>query len=395
MYLKKTENELRRKTREVAVGDKIVGGTNPIWVQSMTIPDTSDTPAVLEQIGRLEAADCEIIRVTVDDEQSLGAIPAIMNEMTVPLVADIHFRHVLALGAVEAGVHKVRINPGNIGGQERFVEVIKACKNKGTAMRVGVNAGSLERDIVEKWGYPCPPALVESALRHIETCESLGYDQVVVSLKSSDVNNCVEAYRLFSEQCDYPLHVGVTEAGMPPYGLTKSAMGIGHLLMDGIGDTIRVSLLADPVEEVHAGFDILKASGRRVNSPEVIACPTCGRLAIDLEKIVHEITAKLEGCTKPIKVSVLGCIVNGPGEAREADLGIAAGNGKGMIFRNGEKLYTVTEDEMVDKLLEEIDKFDLEADDVTARRRAQQEKAADQARAAGEKPDDNQPSFEV
>ena len=379
MYNKQTEQEIRRPTREVAVGKLIIGGDNPIWVQSMTTPDTSDADAVIAQTRRLEEAGCELIRVTVDDEQSLEQVPKIMAAMNVPFVADIHFRHVLALRAIEAGVHKVRINPGNIQGRDRFVEVIKACKNKGVAMRVGVNSGSLEKDLVEKWGYPCPPAMVESALRHIETCEQYGFDQIVVSLKSSDVRACVDAYRLFSEQSDYPLHVGVTEAGSPPYGLIKSALGIGTLLLDGIGDTIRVSLLADPVEEIPAAFDILKSCRRRVLSPELIACPTCGRLAIDLNRIMAEIEERLKTCTKPIKVSVLGCIVNGPGEAREADIGIAAGNGKGMIFRNGEKLYTVTEAEMVDKLIEEIDKFELESDDVIARRRRQQEKAAAQA----------------
>jgi (E)-4-hydroxy-3-methylbut-2-enyl-diphosphate synthase len=256
--------------------------------------------------------------------------------------------------ALDHPVDKIRINPGNIGGYERFKQVVRKAKDRGLPMRVGVNAGSLERELVEKYGFPCPPAMVESAVRYIEIAEAEGYHDMIVSLKSSDVNTVVDAYRLFAQFCDYPTHVGVTEAGKPPYAVTKSASGLAPILLDGIGDTIRISLLGDPVPEIAAAFDILQATQRRVRKPELIACPTCGRLAIDLEKIIADLEKRLEGKTTPVKISVLGCVVNGPGEAREADIGIAAGNGKGVIFRNGEIVRHVQEAEMVDALLEEV-----------------------------------------
>src|SRR6204780_3750421 len=266
----------------------------------------------------------------------------------------------MALAALDHPVDKIRINPGNIGGYDRYRQVIRKCKDRGVAMRIGVNAGSLERELVEKHGFPCPPAMVESALRYIEIAEAEGYHDIIISLKSSDVLTVVEAYRLYAKQANYPTHIGVTEAGKPPYAVTKSACGLAPILLDGIGATIRISLLGDPVPEIAAAFDILQATQRRVRRPELIACPTCGRLEIDLEKIIAELEQRLEGRTTPCKISVLGCVVNGPGEAREADLGIAAGGGKGMIFKRGEKLYTIPEAEMVDALMPEIDIWEIE-----------------------------------
>jgi (E)-4-hydroxy-3-methylbut-2-enyl-diphosphate synthase len=337
----------RQKTREVRVGDKVVGGNNPVWVQSMTTTDTFDVEGTVAQIKRLEEAGCELVRVTVPKPEDARVLTDIRKRIGIPLICDIHFDYKMALMALDHPVDKIRINPGNIGGYDRFKQVIRKAKDRGLPMRIGVNAGSLERELVEKYGFPCPPAMVESAIRYIEIAEGEGYHDMIVSLKSSDVLTVVDAYRLFAKYCDYPTHIGVTEAGKPPYAVTKSAAGLSPILLDGIGDTIRISLLGDPVPEIAAAFDILQATQRRVRKPELIACPTCGRLAIDLEKII----ADLE---KPVKISVLGCVVNGPGEAREADIGIAAGNGKGVIFRNGEIVRNVVEAEMVDALLEEV-----------------------------------------
>ena len=344
----------RHKTREVRVGKLVFGGENPVWVQSMTTTDTFDVDATVAQIKKLEEAGCELVRVTVPKPEDAGALSQIKSRTGIPLICDIHFDYKMALTALDHPVDKIRINPGNIGGYDRFRQVVRKARDKGLPMRIGVNAGSLERELVERYGFPCPPAMVESAIRYIEIAESEGYDQMVVSLKSSDVNTAVEAYRLFAKFCDYPTHIGITEAGKPPYAVTKSAVGLGAILLDGIGDTIRVSLLGDPAPEITAAFDILLASQRRVRRPELIACPTCGRLAIDLEKIIAELEKRLEGKRTPVKISVLGCVVNGPGEAREADIGIAAGNGKGVIFRNGEIVRNVLEAEMVDALLEEV-----------------------------------------
>jgi (E)-4-hydroxy-3-methylbut-2-enyl-diphosphate synthase len=292
--------------------------------------------------------------VTVPKPEDAGALGRIREQIGIPLICDIHFDYKMALQALDHPVDKIRINPGNIGGYDRFRQVVRRAKERGIPMRIGVNAGSLERELVEKYEFPCPPAMVESAIRYIEMAEEEGYHQMVVSLKSSDVLTVVEAYRLYAQLCDYPTHIGVTEAGKPPYAVTKSAAGLSPILLDGIGDTIRISLLGDPVPEIGAAFDILQATQRRVRKPELIACPTCGRLAIDLEKIIAELEKRLEGKRTPVKISVLGCVVNGPGEAREADIGIAAGNGKGVIFRNGEIVRHVLEAEMVDALLEEI-----------------------------------------
>ncbi|HEV3263208.1 MAG TPA: flavodoxin-dependent (E)-4-hydroxy-3-methylbut-2-enyl-diphosphate synthase [Gemmataceae bacterium] len=350
----------RHKTREVRVGDKVVGGDNPIWVQSMTTPDTYDIEATVAQILRLEEAGCEIVRVTVPKPQDAAVLGEIRRRIHIPLICDIHFDYKMALAALDHPVDKIRINPGNIGGYDRYRQVIRKAKAKGMPMRIGVNAGSLERELVEKHGFPCPPAMVESALRYIEIAESEGYHDLIVSLKSSDVLTAVEAYRLYAKQANYPTHIGITEAGKAPYAVTKSACGLAPILLDGIGDTIRISLLGDPVPEIPAAFDILQATQRRVRKPELIACPTCGRLAIDLEAIIAQLEQRLAGRTTAVKVSVLGCVVNGPGEAREADLGIAAGNGKGVIFKRGEIVRHVVESEMVDALLEEIDTWEKE-----------------------------------
>src|SRR4051812_9054361 len=347
-------NFRRHKTRVVTVGGVPVGGDHPIVVQSMTTPDTNQVEAVLAEIHRLEEAGCELVRVTVPKPEDAAGLGGIKKRIRVPLLCDIHFDYKMALAALDHPVDKIRINPGNIGGMDRFRQVLRKCKQKGVPMRIGVNAGSLEREFAMKYGFPCPPAMVDSALRYIEIAESEGYRDIIVSLKSSDVMTVVEAYRLYAKQADYPTHVGVTEAGKPPYAVTKSACGIAPLLLDGIGDTIRISLLGDPVPEIAAAFDILQATGRRVRKPELIACPTCGRLEIDLEKIIAELEQRLAGKTTAIKISVLGCVVNGPGEAREADLGIAAGKGKGVIFKRGEMIRNVLEKDMVDALMEEI-----------------------------------------
>src|SRR5438067_93166 len=350
----------RHKTREVRVGDKIVGGDNPIWVQSMTTPDTYDVEATIAQIHQLEEAGCEIVRVTVPKPQDAAVLGEIRRRIHLPLICDIHFDYKMALAALDHPVDKIRFNPGNIGGYDRYRQVIRKAKERGLPMRIGVNAGSLERELVEKHGFPCPPAMVESALRYIEIAESEGYHDLIVSLKSSDVITAVEAYRLYAKQANYPTHIGITEAGKAPYAVTKSACGLAPILLDGIGDTIRISLLGDPVPEIQAAYDILQATQRRVRKPELIACPTCGRLEIDLEKIIADLEKRLEGRTTPVTVSVLGCVVNGPGEAREADIGIAAGKGKGVIFRRGEIVRRVQEHEMVEALIEEIDLWEKE-----------------------------------
>jgi (E)-4-hydroxy-3-methylbut-2-enyl-diphosphate synthase len=350
----KVPGKPRHKTRTVTVGGVGIGGDEPIRVQSMTTTDTFDVAATVKQIHALEEAGCELVRVTVPKPEDAGALTEIKKQIGIPLICDIHFDYKMALTALDHPIDKVRINPGNIGSVDRFRQVVRKAKDKGIPMRIGVNAGSLEREFNEKYGFPCPPAMVESCLRAIEIAEGEGYHDIIVSLKSSDVLVVVEAYRLYAKLADYPTHIGVTEAGKPPYAVTKSAAGLAPILLDGIGDTIRVSLLGDPVPEIAACFDILQATQRRVRRPELIACPTCGRLAIDLEKIIAELEQRLEGRKLPVKISVLGCVVNGPGEAKEADIGIAAGNGQGMIFRNGEMVRKVKEEEIVDALMVEL-----------------------------------------
>jgi (E)-4-hydroxy-3-methylbut-2-enyl-diphosphate synthase len=350
----------RHKTREVAVGNVVVGGDNPIWVQSMTTPDTHQVEETVAQIHRLEEAGCEIVRVTVPKAEDAHVLGEIKRRIRLPLICDIHFDYKMALLALDHPIDKIRINPGNIGGYDRYRQVLRKARDKGVPMRIGVNAGSLEREMAMKYGFPCPPAMVDSALRYIEIAESEGFHDIIVSLKSSDVLTAVEAYRLYAKQANYPTHIGITEAGKAPYAVTKSACGLAPILLDGIGDTIRISLLGDPVPEIAAAFDILQATQRRVRKPELIACPTCGRLEIDLEGIIAQMEMRLEGRKTPVKVSILGCVVNGPGEAREADLGIAAGKGKGVIFKRGEIVRHVLESEMVDALIEEIDKWEAE-----------------------------------
>ena len=355
---------IRHKTREVGIDDHVVGGDQPILVQSMTTTNTFDVAETVKQIHALEEAGCELIRVTVPKKEDVEGCKAIKSQIRIPLIADIHYDYRMALACLDAttadgkrAVDKIRINPGNIGGIERFKEVIRKAKDKGVPMRIGVNSGSLEKDLIDKYGFPCPEAMVESALRAIETCEALGYHQMIVSLKASHVPTAVECYTLFAKQSDYPTHVGITEAGSREYGTLKSSAGIGAILLRGIGDTIRVSLLGDPVPEIAAGFDILRATDRRVNRPEVVACPTCGRLDIDLERIVAEVEDKMKHLKDPLRISILGCLVNGFGEAKEADLGIAAGGGKGVIFKRGVAIRRVTEAEMVQALLEEVERF--------------------------------------
>jgi len=356
---------VRHKTREVALGDDhVVGGDNPIWVQSMTTTNTFDVAETIAQIHRLEEAGCEVVRVTVPKKEDVEACCAIRDEIQIPLIADIHFDYRMALACLDAvtpsgrrAVDKIRINPGNIGGEARFREVVRKAKDKGVPMRIGVNSGSLEEDLIAKYGFPCPEAMVESALRHIETAESLGYRDLIISLKASHVPTAVECYAQYAAQADYPTHVGITEAGSREYGTIKSAAGIGAIVLRGIGDTIRVSLLGDPVPEIAACFDILRSCDRRVTRPEVVACPTCGRLDIDLERIVAEVEDKMKGLKNPLRISILGCLVNGFGEAKEADLGIAAGSGKGIIFKRGVPIRHVQEAEMVTALLEEVERF--------------------------------------
>jgi (E)-4-hydroxy-3-methylbut-2-enyl-diphosphate synthase len=350
----------RHKTREVRVGNLAVGGDQPIWVQSMTTTDTHDLEATVREIQHMEEAGCEIVRVTVPKPEDASVLGEIKKRIRLPLICDIHFDYRMALAALDHPIDKIRINPGNIGGLDRFRQVVRKCKDKGVPMRIGVNAGSLEREFAMKYGFPCPPAMVDSALRYIEIAESEGYHDMIISLKSSDVLTAVEAYRLYARQANYPTHIGITEAGQPPYAVVKSAAGLAPLLLDGIGDTIRVSLLADKAVEIEAAFDILQATQRRVRKPELIACPTCGRLEIDLNKIMDDLHRRLGNRKTAVKVSVLGCVVNGPGEAREADLGIAAGKGKGVIFKRGEIIRHVLESEMVDALVEEIDKWEAE-----------------------------------
>lgn len=343
----------RRKTREVRIGNVAVGGDNPILVQSMATEHTEDAARTAAQVQKLQDAGCEVIRVTVRSKEAADSLPAIKAVMKVPLVADIHFNYRMALAAIENGADKIRLNPGNIGGYERFREVVDKCKDKGLPIRIGVNSGSLEQELLEKHGYPSPEALVESALRHIEYCEGRGFHNIIVSIKSTDVQFLVKANRLFSSQCDYPLHLGVTESGLPGYGHIKSAAGLGALLVDGIGDTIRVSLSGDPIPEVAAGFDILKATGRRFTSPELIVCPGCGRLEVDLPKVAAEVESEMKRrkITQAIQVAVMGCPVNGIGEAGEADVGLGAGKGKGILYRKGVQVKMVEEKDMVAEVI--------------------------------------------
>lgn len=347
----------RKITRTVDVGGVKIGGGNPISIQSMCNTDTCDAEATVRQILALEEAGCEIIRVAVPDAEAADAIAKIKKEIHIPLVADIHFDYRLALKCIENGIDKVRINPGNIGSRDRVKQVADAAKAKGIPIRIGVNGGSLEKRLLEKYGGPTADALVESALGHVEILDDVDFEDIVVSIKVSNVPTMIEAYRKFSERSDIPLHVGVTESGTERLGTIKSSIGIGTLISEGIGDTIRVSLTADPVREVYAAKDILRVLGERKNGIEFVSCPTCGRTQIDLIGIASEVEKRLQGIDKSIKVAVMGCIVNGPGEARDADIGIAGGKGEGIIFRKGEILRKVPEDMIVEELVKEVEKL--------------------------------------
>lgn len=345
----------RRKTRKVKVGDIYVGGDADIAVQSMTNTDTRDVEATVGQILKLEAAGCNIVRCAVPDMEAAEAIKEIVSRVNIPVVADIHFDYRLALKVVENGISAVRINPGNIGSIERVRMVAEACKAKNIPIRIGVNSGSLEKEILERDGKPTAKGLVESALAHVKILEAVDFNDIVISIKSSDVRMMIDAYRLMSEKVDYPLHLGVTESGTPFRGTIKSSIGIGTLLAEGIGDTIRVSLTSDPIEEIKVAKEMLKALGLRKGGLEFVSCPTCGRTQIKLIEIANEVERRLEGNNKDIKVAVMGCIVNGPGEAREADIGIAGGKGEGIIFKKGEIIKKCKEEDLIEELMKEIE----------------------------------------
>lgn len=341
-------------TRQINVGGVPVGGGAAVTIQSMTNTKTHDVAATVEQIRQLTAAGCEIVRVAVPDEAAARAIGDIKAQIDIPLVVDIHFDYKLALTCIAAGCDKVRINPGNIGGEDRVKLVADACRAKGVPIRIGVNGGSLEKNLLSKYGGVTPEALVESAMGHIRLLEQFDFDQICVSMKSSSVPTTMAAYRLFSQQSDYPLHLGVTEAGTPKMGVMKSAIGIGGLLAQGIGDTFRVTLTADPVEEVYVARDILKAAGLRRDGPELISCPTCGRTRVNLIQMAQEVERRLADMTKPITVAVMGCAVNGPGEASAADVGIAGGDGEGLLFQKGKIIKKVPQEQLVDELFDLI-----------------------------------------
>jgi (E)-4-hydroxy-3-methylbut-2-enyl-diphosphate synthase len=336
------------------IGDVAVGGGAPCSVQSMCSTDTRDEAATLDQIARLADAGCEIVRCAVPDMDAALALGSIRAESRIPVVADIHFDYKLAMKVLEQGIDALRLNPGNIGERWKVVEVVKAARERLVPIRIGVNAGSLEKELLQKYGHPTAEAMVESALGHVRILEELGYDQIKISLKASDVPRTVEAYRLLASRVDYPLHIGITEAGTTFSGTVKSAVGLGILLADGIGDTLRVSLTGDPVDEVRVGFEILKSLALRQHGVNFVSCPTCGRCQINLIQVAEEVEQRLRGVDAPFTVAVMGCVVNGPGEAREADFGIAGGKGEGLLFRYGEIVRKVPETELADALVEEV-----------------------------------------
>lgn len=345
----------RAETKKVKIGNIYLGGDAPVSVQSMTNTDTRDVVSTVNQIKDLESVGCDIIRCAVPDMEAADAIKSIVKQITIPLVADIHFDYRLALESIKNGVSALRINPGNIGSRDRIEAVAKAAKERGIPIRIGVNSGSLERDILEKHGKPTPEALVESALRNVEILNQFDFDDIVISIKSSDVRTMIESYSLASLKTNYPLHLGVTESGTVWRGTIKSSVGIGTLLCQGIGDTIRISLTGDPLEEIKVGKEILRACGHLSGGIDFVSCPTCGRTEIDLIGIANEVEKKLASCNKNIKVAVMGCIVNGPGEAKEADIGIAGGKGEGLIFKKGVIIKKVKEDKLVEELMKEIE----------------------------------------
>lgn len=347
----------RRKSRQVNVGNVKIGSDSQISVQSMLSMPAQDIEANVEQAKELQSAGCQIIRTAVPDIESVKLIYALKNAVTVPIVADIHFDYKIALECVSAGVDKIRINPGNIGSDDKIKAVADACMANGIPIRIGVNSGSVEKELLGKYGSPTPQAMAESAMNHIKLLEKFDFEDIVVSIKSSNVQDMISAYRIVASQCDYPLHLGVTEAGTERMALIKSSMGIGSLLLDGIGDTIRVSITDNPVKEVYAGFDILKGAGIKTDCPRIVSCPTCGRTKIDMISIANEVEQRLRDCKKPIVVAVMGCAVNGPGEAKQADIGIAGGDGEGLIFRHGEIIRKVDEKELVDELMREIERI--------------------------------------
>lgn len=347
----------RRPTRQIHVGKVAIGGGAPISVQSMTNTKTTDTEATVAQIRALQAAGCDIVRLAVPDMEAAKNLGNILRQVTVPLVADIHFDYKLALEAIHQGIHALRLNPGNIGGEEKVRAVVEAAKEVGIPIRIGVNAGSLDKKILKKYGGVTPEALVESAMEHVRILEALDFHDMKISLKAHDVPLTIAAYRLMSQTVDYPLHLGITEAGTVNTGIIKSAVGIGALLAEGIGDTFRISLTGDPVVEVRVANEILKSLGLKEYGPTLVACPTCGRTSIDLPAIAAQVEEKLRDIEEPIEVAVMGCVVNGPGEARGADVGIAGGNGEGLIFRKGEIVRKVPEADLVNELFQEIDQI--------------------------------------
>lgn len=342
---------MKKTTRQIQVGDVKIGGGAPCSVQSMCTTDTRDEIATLAQVRALADAGCELVRCAVLDMDAALALGRIKAQSPLPVIADIHFDYKLALTVLEGGIDGLRLNPGNIGERWKVAEVVKAAKERMVPIRIGVNAGSLEKELLATYGHPTAEAMVASALGHVQILEELGYDQIKISLKASDVVKTVEAYRLLSQKVDYPLHIGITEAGTIFSGTIKSAVGLGILLADGIGDTMRVSLTGDPVDEIRVGFEILKALGLRQRGINFVSCPTCGRCQIDLIGVANEVEARLKSVNAPLTVAVMGCVVNGPGEAREADVGIAGGRGEGLLFRHGEVVRKVKEAEMADALV--------------------------------------------
>lgn len=348
---------MKRQTKQIHVGNIPVGGGAPCAVQSMCSTDTRDVAATLDQVRALTAAGCEIVRCAVPDMAAAEALGEIKGQSPIPVIADIHFDYRLALRVLEGGIDGLRLNPGNIGERWKVEEVVKAARERLVPIRIGVNAGSLEKELLEKYGHPTAEAMVESALGHVRILEDIGYDQIKISLKASDVMKTVEAYRLLSRKVDYPLHIGITEAGTIFSGTIKSSVGLGILLADGIGDTMRVSLTGDPVDEVRVGFEILKALGLRQRGVNFVSCPTCGRCQINLIGVAQEVENRLAGIDAHLTVAVMGCVVNGPGEAREADVGIAGGRGEGLLFRHGEVVRKVPESEMADALVAEVEQM--------------------------------------
>ena len=348
----------RKKTRQVKVGGVLLGGDAKVSIQSMTNTDTRDVEKTVAQIKRLEEAGCDIVRVAVVDMDAAKCISKIKEQVNIPIIADIHFDYRLALEAIEQGIDGIRINPGNIGSIERVRAVVEKCKERDLKIRIGVNGGSLEKHLLQKYGHATPEALVESAMEHIKILEDLDFYNIVISLKSSDIYTAVEAYTLMSEKVDYPLHLGITEAGGIKKGTIKSAIGVGSLLMNGIGDTIRISLTGDPVEEIHVGKDILRSLNLLNDKIKIVSCPTCGRCNIDLINMANEVEERIKDIDKNMTVAIMGCAVNGPGEAREADIGIAGGKGEGLLFKKGEIVRKIKGDSLVEELLEEINKFE-------------------------------------